>query len=68
MDIEKTKTMPATDERAYRAIENLLYEWARAIDEDRVEDAAALFTENGEYKVASRFNLDRGLPLAVIHC
>ena len=57
-----------TDERTCRAIENLLHEWARAIDEDRVEDAAALFTEDGEYKVASRFNLDRGLPLAVIHC
>lgn len=60
--------MPTTDERTCRAIEDLLCEWARAIDEDRVEDAAALFTEDGEYKVASRFNLDRGLPLAVIHC
>ena len=56
------------DAGAQRAVENLVYEWARAIDEDRVEDAAALFLESGEYKVASRFNLDRGLPLAVIHC
>ena len=58
----------AGEERINRAIENLLYEWARAIDEDRVEDAAALLTEDGEYKVASRFNADRGLPLALIHC
>jgi anthranilate 1,2-dioxygenase small subunit len=52
----------------YRAVENLIYEWARAIDENRVEEIAALLTEDGEYKVASRFNVDRSLPLAVIHC
>jgi anthranilate 1,2-dioxygenase small subunit len=55
-------------ENHYRAVENLIYEWARAIDENRVEEIAALLTEDGEYKVASRFNADRGLPLAVIHC
>ena len=58
--------MPA--EAVLPAIEKLLYEWARAIDEDRSEDAAALLAEDGEYKVVSRFNADRGLPLAVIHC
>jgi anthranilate 1,2-dioxygenase small subunit len=56
---------PADVER--RAIESLVYEWARAIDEDRLEALAGLLVEDGEYKVASRYNLDRGLPLAVIH-
>jgi anthranilate 1,2-dioxygenase small subunit len=55
------------DAAAQRAIEALVYEWARAIDENRLEDLAGLLTEDGEYKVASRYNLDRGLPLAVIH-
>ena len=54
-------------EREHRAIESLVYEWARAIDEHRFEDLAALLVEDGEYQVASRYNLDRGLPLAVIH-
>jgi len=54
-------------EAALRAIESLLFEWARAIDEDRLEALADLLVEDGEYKVASRYNLDRGLPLAVIH-
>ena len=58
---------PAHDTH-HRAIENLIHEWARAIDEDRVEDIAALLTDDAEYKVASRFNVDRGLPLAIIHC
>ena len=54
-------------EREHRAIENLVYEWARAVDEGRFEDLAGLLVEDGEYKVASRYNVDRGLPLAVIH-
>ena len=55
------------DAAAQRAIEGLVYEWARAIDENRLEDLAGLLTEEGEYNVASRYNLDRDLPLAVIH-
>jgi anthranilate 1,2-dioxygenase small subunit len=55
-------------EQHHRAVENLIYEWARAIDENRVEDIAELLTLDGGYKVQSRFNTDRGLPLAVIDC
>ncbi|HTO47325.1 MAG TPA: aromatic-ring-hydroxylating dioxygenase subunit beta [Burkholderiales bacterium] len=54
-------------EATQRAIEQLVYEWARAVDENRLEDLAGLLAEDGEYKVASRYNLDRALPLAVIH-
>jgi anthranilate 1,2-dioxygenase small subunit len=57
----------AVAEATRRAIEGLVYEWARAVDENRLEDLADLLTEDGEYEVASRYNLDRGLPLAVIH-
>lgn len=59
--------MVEVDEKTFRAVENLLYEWARAIDENRSESLAALLIEQGEYKVVSRFNLDRGLPVALIH-
>ena len=57
----------AVADATLRAIEGLVYEWARAVDENRLEDLAGLLTEDGEYKVASRYNADRGLPLAVIH-
>ena len=58
----------ATPEPAVmRAIENLSYEWARSIDENRLEDLAGLLTEQCDYKIASRFNTDRGLPLAIVH-
>jgi anthranilate 1,2-dioxygenase small subunit len=49
-------------------IQDLIYEWARAIDENRVEDIAKLLDDHGRYTVKSRFNQDRGLPLAVIDC
>ena len=44
----------------------LLAEWAHAIDQDRVEDIAALMRPDGRYIVTSRFNHDRGLPMAII--
>ena len=50
----------------FRAVENLIYEWARAIDEDRVEAIADLLVPEGRYTVKSRFNHDRDLPMAII--
>ena len=58
--------MSAQHEQHFRAVENLIYEWARAIDEDRVEAIAALLLPDGRYTVQSRFNHDRGLPMAII--
>jgi anthranilate 1,2-dioxygenase small subunit len=55
-------------EQHFRAIENLVYEWARTIDEDRVEAIADLMTPYARYTVTSRFNHDRNLPMAVIDC
>ena len=49
-----------------RAVENLIYEWARQIDEDHVEAITDLMLEDGRYTVKSRFNHDRDLPMAVI--
>jgi anthranilate 1,2-dioxygenase small subunit len=61
-----TQTMPY--ENHHRAVENLIFEWARAIDENRVEAICDLLTPQGRYTVTSRFNSDRQLPLAVIDC
>jgi anthranilate 1,2-dioxygenase small subunit len=44
----------------------LIFEWARAIDEDRVEAIGELLLEDGRYTVKSRFNHDRQLPMAII--
>ena len=58
--------MPLLHEQHFRAVENLVYEWARAIDEDRVEDICALMHPEGRYRVQSRFNADRKLPHALM--
>ena len=58
--------MSAQHDQHHRAVENLIYEWARAIDEDRVEAVAELLLPDGRYTVQSRFNHDRGLPMAII--
>jgi anthranilate 1,2-dioxygenase small subunit len=53
-------------EQHFRAVENLVHEWARAIDENRVEAICELLAQDGRYTVQSRFNADRGLPHALI--
>jgi anthranilate 1,2-dioxygenase small subunit len=53
-------------EHYFRRVENLAYEWARAIDENRVEAICELLAPDGRYTVQSRFNADRQLPHALI--
>jgi anthranilate 1,2-dioxygenase small subunit len=58
--------MTPQHENHFRSVENLIFEWARIIDEDRVESIADLMLADGRYIVKSRFNHDRGLPMAII--
>ncbi|WP_408594827.1 aromatic-ring-hydroxylating dioxygenase subunit beta [Limnohabitans sp.] len=53
-------------ESHHRAVENLIYEWARLIDEDQVEAVTQLLQDDGRYTVQSKFNRDRQLPMAII--
>ena len=50
------------------AIESMIYAVARTIDDDALEALPDYFTADGIYKVASRFNVERGLPMAHIYC
>jgi anthranilate 1,2-dioxygenase small subunit len=58
--------MALQHEQHFRAVENLVYEWARAVDENRVEDICELMAPDGRYRVQSRFNADRKLPHALM--
>lgn len=58
--------MALLHEEHFRPVQHLVYEWARAIDENRVEAIAELMLPQGRYRVQSRFNADRGLPHALI--
>ena len=51
-----------------RIIEALHARYIRAIDDDRLEEWPALFTETCLYKIVTRENFEQGLPLAVMEC
>lgn len=55
------------EERDIRLVEALYYDYATAIDEE-VERWPDLFTDDARYRVTSRENHDRNLPLAPIYC
>ena len=42
-------------------------EYARALDDDRLEAWPEFFTEQGRYRVTTAENFERGLPLGLIH-
>lgn len=49
-------------------VEALCADYAHCIDSDRLEAWPQLFTEDGLYKVVTRENRERGLPLSLIYC
>lgn len=61
------QAQPVTDP-ARRLVEDMIHAVARAIDEDRLEAVPDFFVADAIYKVVSRFNLERNLPLAQINC
>ena len=55
------------DIRIRLGVEDLIASYAAAIDEDRLEDWPNLFVERGKYVIATKDDLDRGLPFGVIY-
>ena len=50
----------------HHQIDQLNAAYSAALDDKRFDDWPLFFTEDGHYKVQSRENFDRGLPLALI--
>lgn len=48
-------------------VENLLARYAHAIDDDRLEEWPAFFTEDGSYRIVTAENLSRNLPLPIVY-
>lgn len=48
-------------------VEELNARYALAIDDNRLEDWPDFFTEHGRYRVTTVENVERGLPLGLIH-
>lgn len=58
----------AADADLRARLQNMLAQYAHAIDDDRLEDWSGFFTPDGTYKIISRENHDRGLPVALVYC
>ncbi len=54
-------------ERQY-AVEQLLARYAQCIDDDRLEQWPDFFVEDCDYRIVSRENAERNLPLATMSC
>lgn len=51
-----------------RQIESLIYDYAHCIDDDRLEEWPDFFTEECLYRVISRQDYERDLPVGVMTC
>jgi anthranilate 1,2-dioxygenase small subunit len=49
-------------------VEKLHAQYAHALDDDRLEEWPAFFTESGKYRIATAENEARGLPLPIMSC
>ena len=50
------------------AIEELLVDYAEAIDDGLLESWPGFFTEDGEYQIITRASHDAGLPIGLLYC
>lgn len=62
-------TTTVIDTSALRAqLRDFYDDYAACLDEGRLEDWPAFFTEDCHYRVLSRENYDAGLPIGLIYC
>jgi anthranilate 1,2-dioxygenase small subunit len=58
----------AIPQEVRNAVADLLAEYGMALDQDRLEDWASLFTDDCDYRVISRENEEQNLPNVMIWC
>ena len=56
------------DGQARQRIEDFLLDCAWAIDEDELEAWPGFFAEDGRYRITTRDNEERGLPVGIMLC
>lgn len=49
-------------------IEDFLTDYAHAIDDDRLEEWPAFFTQDGVYRITTHENHAAGLPVGILYC
>lgn len=59
---------PEPDIALWFAIHQLQERYSAALDNDRLEEWATLFTEDCLYEIVPKENADLGLPVGLVHC
>jgi anthranilate 1,2-dioxygenase small subunit len=60
--------MTAADVELRLRVEALMTDYVQCIDDDRLEEWPQFFVETGRYRVRTRENHERGLPMNLIYC
>ena len=60
--------MPRPPTPVREALSDCMAEYAAAIDDDRLEDWLALFTEDCDYRIITRENVEQGLSNVLMWC
>ena len=68
MTLEKPAATPLESIVLWFEIQQLQERYCAALDNDRLEEWATLFTEDCLYEIVPRENADMGLPIGLIHC
>ena len=63
-----TSVDPVEELRVRIDLVDLYAEYASALDDNRLDDWLGLFVEDASYRIVSRENWDRGLPLMTVWC
>jgi anthranilate 1,2-dioxygenase small subunit len=59
---------PAVDAATRLAIEELLGDYAHALDDGRIDDWPGFFAEDGIYQITTRENVEAGYPIGIVYC
>jgi 3-phenylpropionate/cinnamic acid dioxygenase small subunit len=68
IEAQNVRGKPAVPIETRLGIIDLYNAYAEALDERRYQDWAACFTENAVYRLTTKENFDRNLPIAIIYC
>ena len=69
MPVKEMTTPAANESMVLRSrIEAFMADYVHAIDADRLETWPDFFTDEADYRVCTRENLELGLPLSVMSC
>ena len=59
---------PLTDATLRQKLDDFQIDYVHTIDDDRMEEWPAFFTEDASYKIVSRENHEAGLPMGSFYC